>query len=455
MRVRRRAGRRKKPSYRVGARAWAGTGRGPILRVVKKALLYGFAAVGVLAFLWTVYELIVPEPTDELPERLSAPDSVPLARVLAAHLGEPVVEGNRVVPLANGEEIFPSMLEAIRSARESISFLTYVYWTGEPARAFGAELSAACRRGVETRVLIDAHGARKMDPALVDRMRAAGCRVAFFHPIRWYTVPRYNNRTHRRVLVVDGRIGYTGGVGIGSEWSGGGRRPGEWREDQFRVEGPIVRFLQGAFAENWRAATDEALSGKGLFPDLEPVGDAAIVPVLEDPGGSVSKTAFTYWLLLQRARERVWIWTPYFVPDPDLLEAIVEASRRGLDVRLLVPNERNDSRLVRWASLTYYEDLLAAGVRIFEYQPSMMHVKAVVVDDEWTVVGTANFDNRSFELNYELMLAVHDEEFAESMARRYEEDLSYTREIVPSDVERRTLLERARDWMAYLLREQI
>lgn len=422
---------------------------------MKRGLIYGLAALGALWVVWTAYELAVPEPVDVLPDRLSDRDSAPLAPILAANLGEPVVAGNRIEALSNGDEIFPPMLEAIRGASHSISFLTYVYWTGEIAREMAGELEAACRRGVDVRVLLDAVGAYKMNSELVDRMRSAGCQVEYFHPIHWYTLRRFNHRTHRRALVIDGRIGFTGGVGIADEWTGDAGDPGHWRDEHFRVEGPVVRYLQGAFSENWRETTGEALSGPRHYPDLEPAGEAVVIPILEGPGGSVSKTAFAYWTMLKGARERVRIWTPYFAPDPDLEAAILETARRGVEVELLMPNELNDSRVVRWASQTYYGDLLDAGVRIYEYQPTMMHVKSLTVDREWAVVGTANFDNRSFELNYEVMLAVRDPAFVRSLDATFEADRARSVEITPDMVERRSVLARVRDWLVMGLREQI
>ena len=422
---------------------------------MREKLIYGLAAAGVVWGVWTAYEMAVPEPTDVLPERLSDPDSTPLAAVLAASLGESVQEGNRVVPLTNGDEIFPAMLQAIREAEESISFLTYIYWTGDIARVFAAEMSAACRRGVEVRILLDAVGAYKMDDALVERMRAAGCRVERFRPIHWYTIRRFNHRTHRRALVVDGRVGFTGGVGIAEEWTGDAEDPDHWRDQHFRLEGPVVRQIQGAFAENWREVTGEVLSGRRHYPDLPPAGEATVVPVLGAPGGSISKTAFTYWLMLQHAERTVHVSTPYFAPDPDLVEAILAAARRGVAVTLLLPGEHADYAIVRWAGRSYYAELLDAGVRIHEYTPTMMHVKAFTVDGEWAVIGTANFDSRSFELNFELVLAVEDAGLAASLDERFAEDLARSRRITPEEVEAWPWHVRMRDHLASGLREQI
>ncbi len=425
---------------------------------MKRAVLIFLASAGGLAIAWAAYVLVVPEPEDILPESLSRPgpmDASEMIVTLGANLGAPVVEGNRAELLVNGEEIFPPMLEAIRTAEQSISFLTYIYWKGEIAEQFAAELASASRRGVEVRVLLDAFGGHKIEPALVDEMRRAGCRVAWFHPLRWYTLRRFNNRTHRKVMVVDGRIGFTGGVGIASEWTGDAEEPGHWRDDHFRVEGPIVRYLQGSFAQNWRTATGEVLTGPRLFPDLDAAGSAEMVPILEAPGASLSQIAFLYWLSISGAARQVHISTPYFVPDPDLSEVMREAARRGVEVTLLVPGERNDASVVRYASRTYYQDLLRAGVEIYEFEPTMYHVKSVTVDGAWAVIGSPNFDSRSFELNYELALAVSDSALVDSLEASFERDLSRSRRITLEDVEGWSLAERVRDRLALLLREQL
>jgi cardiolipin synthase len=425
--------------------------------VTRNAILYPFAGVGAVALLYAVYALGTAEPVDVLPDRLSSAPSrdVDLPSTVAANLDAPLLVGDRVQLLENGDRIFPPMLDAIREAERSVNLLTFVYWQGDIARRFAAEMTAACRRGVEGRVLLDAIGAAKMDEALIEEMRAGGCLVAHFHPPRWNELRRMNRRTHRKVLVVDGRIGFTGGVGIAEEWTGRATDPEHWRDDHFRIEGPSVRYLQGAFAENWREATGEALVEQRFYPEVEPSGEARAVPILGAPGGTVSDIAFLYWISLQAARERVWIATPYYMPDPDLQSAVEATARRGVRVHLIVPNELNDSSLVRWASRTHYRALLESGVRIYEYQPTMFHVKAVTVDDDWAIVGSANFDNRSFELNYEVMIAVQDSALVRVLERSMRDDVRESREITLEDVEKWSLLERARDRLAALLREQI
>ena len=423
----------------------------------RTSFLYPLAGIGVVALLYLLYAMTTAEPTDVLPDRLSAPvgQEFDLGETLSANLDTPLLEGNRVQLYENGDQIFPPMLEAIRGSRQSVNLLTYIYWQGEIAHRFARELANACRRGVEVRVLLDAVGAAKMDDALIEEMRGAGCLVAHFRPPRWNELRRMNRRTHRKVMVVDGLRGFTGGVGIAEEWTGAAGDPQHWRDDHFLLEGPVVRYLQGSFAENWREATGEALAEAKFYPQLESAGAARAIPVLGDPGGTVSDIAFLYWIALQAARERVWISTPYYAPDPDLQMAIEETARRGVEVLLIVPNELNDSSLVRWTSRTHYRSLIEAGVRIFEYQPTMFHVKAVTIDDDWAVIGSANFDNRSFELNYEVMTAIEDPSLVDALRRSMSGDLRKSREIKLAEVEDWSLLERMRDRLASVLREQI
>ncbi len=417
------------------------------------------AAIGLASLAWWAYTLAVPEPEDDLPETLASRPSTTAAaaRFLATHLDAPLLRGGEVRLLENGDEIFPAMLGAIRGARRTIDFQTYVWWEGAVARDFAMELAAAARRGVVVRVLVDAFGARKMDSSLVAGMRDAGCRVETYHPLSWTTLGRFNNRSHRRVLVVDESTGFTGGVGVAAEWSGDARDEGHWRDDHFRLTGPAVAWLDGAFAENWRQVAGEALAPPPESPEAP--GDSLagpwIVPIFGVPGGSVSAISFTYWLSLAMARERVDIATPYFVPDPQLRAAIAATARRGVRVRLLVPDEHNDATPVRWASQALYPELLEAGVRIFEYQPTMFHVKVLRVDDAWAVVGSSNFDNRSFELNYEFDLALVDPGLAAELDRSFERDLGRSREITRETTGRRSAPGRARDRLTLFLREQL
>jgi cardiolipin synthase len=294
-----------------------------------------------------------------------------------------------------------------------------------------------------------------MDPALVEKMETAGAAVAWFNPVRWYSLARFNHRTHRKVMVVDGRVGFTGGVGIADEWTGDAEDADHWRDDHFRFDGPVVTYLQGAFAENWRQATGEVLIGESVFPAIEPAGEARMSVINTGPVGATSEIGFSYWLMFHGARERIYVANPYFVPDEDLELGLADAAQRGLDVRLLVPNENQDSRLVRYAGQTWYHELLSAGVRLYEYQPTLMHVKSVTVDRDWGIVGSANFDSRSFEINFEIAVAVFDSAFVDELDASFEEDLRSAREITLAEVEAWPWLARARDQLARLLREQL
>jgi cardiolipin synthase len=414
------------------------------------------AVVGGIAILWWGYRALAPEFIDIPPDRITGdPADPPPAQSLSAHLGVPLVEGNRIELLVNGDEIFPAMLMAIENADESINLLSYIYWTGDIARRFAAALVRAARRGVEVRVVLDAVGAHRMDSALAQSMRDANVQIAWFNPIRWYSLSRFNHRTHRKIMVVDGRIGFAGGVGIGEEWTGNAQNPNEWRDDHFRLEGPVVRYLQGSFAENWRQATGEVLAGPRVFPPIDPVGDVLMSVINTGPGGATSEIAFSYWLTFRRARERIWVSTPYFAPDPDLELGLIDAARRGVDVRLLVPGEYQDSRMVRYASQTWYRELVTAGVKLYEFQPTMMHVKSVSVDGEWSMVGSANFDSRSLEINFETALAVFDRAFTEALDASFEADLLRAKEITLEDIEARPWFVELRNRAARLFREQL
>ncbi|MFC0677339.1 phosphatidylserine/phosphatidylglycerophosphate/cardiolipin synthase family protein [Lysobacter korlensis] len=413
---------------------------------------------GSLSLAWQLYSWAASEPIDLPPQTLSTrpgAGSVDVAVMLAAHLNAPLTAGNRFTLLENGDEIFPAMLAEIRNAKRSVHLLTYVYWTGDIAHTFANELAAAARRGVEVRLLLDAFGARKIDPDWVEQMEQAGAEVEWFRPLRWDNLDNFNNRTHRKVLVVDGRVAFTGGVGIAQEWVGDAQDAEHWRDDHFRIEGPVVRYLQGSFAENWREASDVVLAGDAVFPPLQPVGDARAVPISTAPGDHFTGIPLTYWMMFRTAREEILIATPYYVPDPNLELGLMEAARRGVKVTLLVPGPYQDSALVRYASRTYYRGLIEAGVRVFEFQPTVMHTKLVVVDRTLALIGSPNFDSRSIELNYEIAVAVHDPEFAQRLVASYTHDLSRSEELGMRDVEQWSLLERTRDSAALLLRDQL
>ncbi len=354
-----------------------------------------------------------------------------LLELLGPPVGARASRGNRVELLENGDEIFPAMLRAIDDATETITLLTYVYWEGDIAAEFVDALVRAGERGVEVRLLIDAFGGARMPDELIDRLEASDVRLEWFCPLDWHRLGRWTNRTHRKVMVVDGRIAFTGGVGIADEWTGGGRAEGEWRDDHFRVTGPVVAALQGAFTENWVHATGEVLVAERLFPPLAPTGSADILSINSAPEGHDSPLGLAYWSLIHLAEDRLDLSTPYFVPNPSLLDEIVRAAERGVRVRLLLPGEHNDSNLVRVASLALYPQLLDAGVELYEYEPTMMHTKALVADGRYSIVGSANLDNRSFALNHESVLVVDDPRLAGQLHESFARDLQSARRVDP------------------------
>lgn len=413
---------------------------------------------GSLALAWLVYTWASSEPIDAPPQLLSTGPGVPPGDVmvtLAAHLNAPVLKGNRITLLENGDEIFPAMLDAIRGAQDSVNLLTYVYWTGDIAETFATELAAAARRGIKVRLLLDAFGARSMDEAWIEDMQRAGVEIAWFRPLRWDMLDRFNSRTHRKALIVDGRIGFTGGVGIAQEWVGDAQDPSHWRDDHFRLEGPVVRYLQGAFADNWHEASGVVLTGDRVFPPLPDAGGMYTLPISTSPGDHFTGIPLTYWLLARTARRELLIATPYYVPDPDLKLGLVEAARRGVRVVLLVPGPHQDSALVRYAARTYYRELIEAGVALYEFQPTVMHTKLIIVDGAISLIGSPNFDSRSIELNYEFAVAVQDTAFAQRLRASFAHDLTRSKRVEIKDVERWNALQRTRDAAALLLREQL
>jgi len=420
-------------------------------------IVAALALIGAVAILWLLYAWIAPEPADLLPDRIvfGGDQSADFLRTLASHINAPIIDGNRVELLENGVEIFPPMLDAIRNAEETIHLLTYIYWSGDIAVEFATALADAAQRGVEVRVLLDAFGANRMEDRLIERMRNAGCQVRWFHGVKWYNLRRLNNRTHRKVLVIDGRVGFTGGVGIAAEWTGNAEDEDHWRDDHFCVTGPVVAYLQGGFAENWLDATGEVVAAPRLYPQLEPRGKARVLPILASPRGDRSPVGLSYWLAFRTARHRIDITTPYFVADRFLLEAMKDAVARGIRVRLLVPGDRTDSKLVHLASFPRYDELIRAGVLIHEYQPTLIHAKAMLVDDDLCMIGSANFDNRSFELNDEIVLYVRDADFTALLSDSFERDLEQAVHITLDRYHEIPFWRRVLGHATLLLREQL
>ncbi|MEX0880171.1 MAG: phospholipase D-like domain-containing protein, partial [Thermoanaerobaculia bacterium] len=328
-------------------------------------------------------------------------------------LGPPLVDGNNVVELLNGDEIFPAMLEAIRGARRTITFETYIYWSGTIGKEFADALSERSAAGVKVHVLLDWVGSGKMDQAILDQMEKAGVQVERYHPLRWYTLARLNQRTHRKLLVVDGRVGFTGGVGIGDKWLGHAQDEEHWRDSHYRLVGPAVAHMQAAFLDNWLKTHSEVLHGEDYFPPLRAVGTASAQVFRSSSREGSESVRMMYLLSIAAASRSILLSAAYFVPDDLSVEMLVEARMRGARVEIIVPGTKIDVELTRKASRSRWSALLEAGVEIWEYQPTMYHCKVLIVDGMWVSVGSTNFDNRSFRLNDEANLNVLDHEFAE------------------------------------------
>lgn len=370
-------------------------------------------------------------------------------------LGPVIIDGNRVDTLINGDEIFPAMLKAIREARKTVTFETYIYWSGAVGREFSDALAERARAGVEVHVLVDWVGASKMEEEYLERMRGAGTEIEKYHPLKWYMLGRLNNRTHRKLLVVDGRIGFTGGVGIADLWTGNAQDSNHWRDSHFRIEGPAVAQMQAAFVENWIEATGVALYGHDYFPPLDPVGRQFAQVFKSSPTSGSESMHLMYLLSIAAARDTILLENSYFVPDRLTVRTLVAALRRGVKVRILTPGTHIDTEVVRAASRALWGDLMRAGAEFYEYQPTMFHCKVMVVDRHWVAVGSTNFDNRSFSLNDEANLNVYDADFAQHQIAIFESDLKMSRRISLEEWEHRPWSEKVLDNIAILFREQL
>jgi cardiolipin synthase len=369
--------------------------------------------------------------------------------------GSPVVAGNRVTALLNGDEAFPAMLEAIRSARRSIALEAYIFWPGTVGTTFAEALAERARAGVATHLLLDAMGSKKLDEELIGRMRDAGVQVVYFRPLRWYTLDRVNHRTHRKLLIVDGRVGFTGGLGIADLYLGHAQDKDHWRDGQFRAEGPVVGQLQAAFLDNWIQTGGPLLHGEDYYPPLDSAGGAWAQAVHSSPGGGTESLRLMYHLAIASAGRSILIANPYFVPNTLAVGMLVEARRRGVRVEIIAPGPITDAGLVRRASRAKWGPLLEAGVRIYEYQPTMYHNKLMVVDDYWVTVGSTNFDNRSFRLNDEANLNVFGETFARAQAEIFARDRDRSREVTLEEWRGRPVTERLEEFVARMLRRQL
>lgn len=376
-------------------------------------------------------------------------------REMSVLLGPTLVPGNLIVDLQNGDAIFFDMLQAINSADQTICFETYIYWSGAVGKQFAEALAARAARGVKVNVLIDWLGSLKMEDALLAQMEDSGAVVHRYRPLRWYHLGRMNNRTHRKLLIVDGKIAFTGGVGIADLWSGNAEDDEHWRDMHFRIEGPVVAQCQAAFNDNWIKSTGRVLNGPQYFPALVAVGDKDAHLFISSPAGGSESMHLMYLMTIAAAAETVDLQASYFVPDPLMVEALILAAKRGVRIRIVVPGRHIDSDIVRCASKALWGDLLQAGIRIFEYQPTMMHNKLLIVDGEIVSVGSTNFDARSFRLNDEASLNVYDKALARTLTQVFDADLKHTIEQSYESWQRRPISEKLKEKIAALVKSQL
>ncbi len=425
------------------------------MKLKRQVLPIVAAVVFTLLATLVVVNLRADKKIDVRPTHLYAVSDPQFLRSMGVLLGPPLVHGNRIETLLNGERIFPSMLQAISGAQQTIDFETYIYWSGEIGKRFAAALSERARAGVKVNVLVDWLGSQKMDEDSINAMERAGVDFRKYRPLRWYNLGRVNNRTHRKLLVVDGRIGFTGGVGIADAWTGNAQDPEHWRDNHYRIEGPAVAQMQAAFMDNWTQVSGSVLHGDSYFPPQQASGKTYAQVFLSSSEGGSESMHLMYLLSIVAATRTIDLAMAYFVPDEVTSEALTSAMKRGVRVRLILPGKHIDAEFVRRASRASWGPLLQAGALIHEYQPTMYHVKLLVVDGLWSSVGSTNFDSRSFRLNEEANLNVYDADFARAQTETFEADLQQTQRITFAQWEARPWKERFLERTAALFSPQL
>ncbi len=390
-----------------------------------------------------------------LSDRLPALDSPEFQRTVESMVGAQITRDNRVEALPNGEDFYAAELEAIRQARRDINLEAYIWHEGEITRTVLDALSEKARAGVSVRMVVDGAGSATSSKRSFKKLLTSGGRIEFYHPLSWKTWWRYNNRTHREMLIVDGAVGFIGGAGYDDQWILSTKKEPRWRDNMFRLTGSAVAQLQRTFVENWLESSGEVLSAAADFAADGKPGHASAMVVPSSPSqGRSTPARILYQVLLGGARKSIYISTPYFLPDKGALRALHDARKRGVDVTILVPNGRNDHTLTRAASRTYYGELLKEGAKVYEYQPSMLHQKMMIVDGEWSVVGSTNFDSRSFQLNDEVNLAALDSGLAGELTRLFENDLRQSKEITYDQWRKRPPWERVLGWASWVTSRQ-
>jgi len=374
---------------------------------------------------------------------------------VAGTTGASYLPGNDVALLNNGDEFYPEMLAAIRRARLSVTIEAYIYWAGEIGMQFAEALAERSREGVKVKILLDAVGSSAIGREILEKLNSAGCEVAWYNPVHWSTVGRYNNRTHRKSLIVDGKVAFTGGAGIADHWNGSAQDEKHWRDLEIRIEGPGAVPLQTGFAQNWVNTTGELVSGPAFFPSIEPAGRIGAQTILSSPEIGSSAVRIVHYLAIACARHSLYIANAYFLPDNTAIDILIDAKKRGVDVKIMVPDQHNDMWIARYASVKLYGRLLEAGIEIYEYQRTMLHQKFMIADSAWLTVGTTNFDNRSFALNEESNICIYDRRLAAELERTFYNDLAVCKRVDLESWRKRGLKMRIQGVLASLLKEQI
>ena len=344
------------------------------------------------------------------------------SRSVSALLGPAFVDGNEVKVLINGDKIFPEMLKAIRGAKHTITFETFIYWGDSVGEEFANALAERAGSGINVHILLDWLGSVKMEQKLLNKMISAGVKIQRYHKPHWIHLTRLNNRTHRKLLIIDGQMGFTGGVGIADQWRGDARNPKEWRDTHFQVTGPVVGQMQAVFMDNWIKSSGQVLHDEKYFPAIKKTGNMPAQMFSSSPGGGGDSMVLMYLMAITAATESIDLSSAYFVPDELSTNALIAASKRGVKIRIITPGKHIDTQIVRRASRSGWGEMLKVGIKIAEYSPTMYHCKVLIVDKLMVSVGSTNFDNRSFRLNDEANLNVLDKDFAKDQSQIFESD---------------------------------
>ncbi len=377
------------------------------------------------------------------------------ARSLGALMGPAFLDGNEVKVLLNGDKIFPEMLTAIRGAKETITFETFIYWGDSIGEEFAEALIERARAGVKVHVLLDWLGSVKMEQKQLDKMKASGVEIQRYHKPHWSHLARLNNRTHRKLLIIDGKIGFTGGVGIADQWRGNARNPNEWRETHFKVSGPVVGQMQAVFLDNWIKSKGQVLHNEKYFPSIENAGSMHAQMFSSSPSGGGDSMLLMYLMAITAAKESIDLSSAYFIPDELATKALIAASKRGVKIRVITPGEHIDTELVRRASRAGWGEMLKADIKIAEYSPTMYHCKVLIVDNLLVSVGSTNFDNRSFRLNDEANLNVLNEDFAKEQTQIFESDWLKSSQISYQKWQQRPIQEKVVEKFASMFNSQL